>query len=128
MLKEAEYIRLPEGGPIVMNFINAVVSVRNDELEEMLAAFRRGEGYALNDDVMCCFAAEVPESDPEYFGETGVAVYHGRPVGNELTIVLLEEHEFFALTAEVILRRQEDFAPARFEALKELLAELCEKM
>lgn len=128
MLKDAEYIRIPEGVPIVQSFLNAIVTLRTEELEQMLSGFAAQKGYALNDDEAVYFAAEVPESDPEYFGDRGVAVYRCRPAEDRLTVVLMDEHDFWFRATDVILQRGGEFPPERFAVLKEHLKEWYRRM
>lgn len=127
MLKDAEYIRFPQGEGIVESFLHAIVSLRTEDLEQMLKDFACKKGYALNDDEVVYFASEVPETDPEYFGDSGVAVYRYRPAEDKLTVVLMEEVSFAVLLISVILQH-EDLASERCAMLVREIRAWCAAM
>ena len=128
MLSYAEYLQYPEGKDLVERFFDAVICLRADELEETLAGYARKEGNALNDNAVCYFAGEVPESDPEYFGDRGVAVYRYEPARDVLTIVLVKEEDFCDALTDALERLRKQFTPARCAALTKQLAAVQAKL
>ena len=126
MLDDTLYFHHPDGEAYAREFFSSCFFFRRYHIPEFLDKFKNRLGVAVNEDLTCYFASEIPPDDPEYFGDSGVVIYVNYPIVEHDTAVIMNYPQFFALLKEYIDENAASFSAQDMTLIREKYESLLE--
>ena len=101
MYDKDEYIEsLEDKNKYIKKYYEDMSMLDAKQLLKALKKYSKGEGYAISQELRCCFANEFEAWEEDYFGEEGVAYYFDYPAVEKDCIVVLSYSEFYKYLTE----------------------------
>lgn len=100
MFSDVKYLDYNENKYMIDDYFYIMLEWRKSKALEALKNYCNKRGNAVNEEMRCSFADEIPVEDEEYFGASGVVFYVDYPAADEDSAIIVSYQEFYDIVEE----------------------------